>query len=91
MQVGEEHITSAHPSYGSDRRDVVMLRDDAAASINTALPTTGVQFVRLHMTKRWFNSYRLNQLEAWGDVVPGASYVNVKVLSFLFSVRTLGD
>jgi hypothetical protein len=29
------------------------------------------------MTKRWFNTYRMNQLEAWGDVIPGASYVSV--------------
>lgn len=58
-------------TYGTDRKDVVVLRDDSAPVVNSALPSTGVQYVRVHMTKRWFNSYRLNQLEAWGDVIPG--------------------
>ena len=58
-------------TYGTDRKDVIVLRDDSAPVVNSALPSTGVQYVRVHMTKRWFNSYRLNQLEAWGDVIPG--------------------
>ena len=74
---GEEHITALHQTYGTDRKDVIILRDDSAPVVNSALPSTGVQYVRVHMTKRWFNSYRLNQLEAWGDVIPGASYVAV--------------
>mmetsp|Transcript_62149 Transcript_62149/g.100551 ORF Transcript_62149/g.100551 Transcript_62149/m.100551 type:complete len:155 (+) Transcript_62149:234-698(+) len=86
MKLGEEHITGVHMSYGTDRKDVVILRDSSAPTVNSALPSTGVQFVRVHMTKRWFNTYRINQLEAWGDVIAGASYVNIngkdKTISF---------
>ena len=53
------------------------MRDDSAPTVNSALPSTGVQYVRVHMTKRWFNSYRINQLETWGNVIPGASFVAV--------------
>jgi Leucine-rich repeat (LRR) protein len=73
----EDHITVCHLSYGTDRRDVILLRDDSASTVNSALPSTGVQHLRVHMTKRWFNTYRINQLEAWGDVITGASYVSV--------------
>jgi len=86
MKLGEEHITGVHMSYGTDRKDVVILRDSSAPTVNSALPSTGVQFVRVNMTKRWFNTYRINQLEAWGDVIAGASYVNIngkdKTISF---------
>ena len=64
-------------SYGTDRKDVIILRNDSAPTVNSALPSTGVQFVRVHMTKRLFNSYHLNQLEAWGNVIPGASFVSI--------------
>ena len=69
--------THTWQSYGTDRKDVIILRDDSAPTVNSALPSTGVQLVRVHMTKRWFNSYRLNQLEAWGNVIPGASFVSI--------------
>jgi len=71
----EKHITDAHMSYGTDRVDTVWLRDEGGMVVRSALPSTGIQWIRVHMTKRWFSSYRLNFLRAWGNRIEGASYV----------------
>lgn len=44
--------------------------------INSTLPTTGIKFVRVHMTKRWFSGYRIAFLQVWGDRIEGASQVS---------------
>jgi hypothetical protein len=69
---GEEHITAAYAGPGTDRVDTVWLRREEGLAIESVLPSTGVRWVRLHMTARWYNSYRLNRLQAFGDRIEAA-------------------
>ena len=73
----EAHITSTHTGYGTDRKDVIQLRKAESTMINSTLPSTGIKFVRVHMTKRWFSGYRIAFLQVWGNRIEGASQVSV--------------
>ena len=63
---------------GTDRVDVIWLRREDGLAVQSMLPSTGVRWLRLRMTARWFNSYRLNRFQAFGDRILGASAVGFK-------------
>ncbi len=56
-----------HTGPGTDRADVIWLRREEGLTVETVLPATGLRWLRVHMTSRWYNSYRLNRLHAFGD------------------------
>jgi len=76
VREGEEHITSMYKKYGVDRCDKIVLRRADSMMIDTVLPSSGIRYLRVHMTKRWFNSYRIAFLHAWGNRIEGASQVS---------------
>ena len=69
---GEEHLTVAYDGPGTDRVDVVWLRREEGLAIESVLPSTGVRWIRLRMTARWYSSYRLNRLQAFGNRIEAA-------------------